>query len=207
MDKIIEQLSQIDNEVKNSEVSFASEISKINEVSKDRLNLLKEIHKEASSVILDLQTKIIPLERQVDSLNAEIKDKVKTSDEITSKLKTKEEELRQSIESKTFTLKEVDQKLVESQEIVKSYLDEKEKINGALSGARVSLNLAEKNAKDANKEVIDAKAEVEKARKELGDMYGEKDILNADIRIKTTMIKELATAEREVIEKRLKELS
>jgi chromosome segregation ATPase len=206
MDKIIEQLSQLDKEILTSETTFASEIEQINLRYNDNTKILKDIHKEVGEIITQLASRVAPLEKQLESISAEIKQKTITSIEITSNLESKELELKKSIEDKTATIFDLEQKLSAAQELVKSYLDEKEKINGALSSSRVALNLAEKNAKEAKEEVLDAQKEVEKARKEWGDISNEKDILNADIRLKNTMIVELATAEREVIEKRLKEL-
>jgi len=206
MDKIIEQLSQIDKEIITSETTFASEIEQINLRYNDNTRILKDIHKEVGEIITQLTSRVAPLERQLESLTAEIKEKESKSSEITSNLESKELELKKSIGDKIFTLQELDSKLVASQELVKSYMDEKERINGALSSSRVALDLAEKNSKEANLEAKLAKEETEKARKELGEYQNERDILNIDIRLKNTMIKELATAEREVIEKRLKEL-
>ena len=89
----------------------------------------------------------------------------------------------------------------------------KEAITDALSKSRVALDMAENNAAKAKGEEEIALGQVETARKELGAISGEKDILNADIRIKREQaeelkqsIEKLKTAEINTIEKRLAEL-
>lgn len=213
MDKILEQLTMIEADTKGSEVSFAGEIDRVNLAASNRLRILREIKQEAASIITDLTSKIAPLERQQNDLISDIRAKQSLSDKILADLEGKEAKITAEIESKTAAIVELEDKLNKLQKIISSYITEKDSISDSLSNARVQLDMAEMGAEKAKREVEDSAKKVELAKKEIGDISNDKDILNADIRNKrvivdelTRSIEKLKTAEINTIEKRLAEL-
>ena len=213
MDKLLEKLSQIDGEIGSDKLTFASEMEKMNNKATEHLNTIKEIRQEIFQMVLDLRSKIIPLETQVNSLNIDIKQKEDRAGQIIPAMEKKVEEINSAIDVKTKTVADLDDKIVKSQKIVESYITERDDITSSLSKARVSLDMAEVGAKKAANETAAAQRDLEQAKKELGDISNQKDILNADIRAKTTLVDDLKRsidslkfAELDAVKKRLAEL-
>jgi len=191
MEKILEKLSQIDNEIKTSEATFVCEREEISNKYKDNLNLLAEIKKEVLSIISDLSLKIRPLERRIEILDAEIGEKEVINKNLITALDEKKAAIDTEVAEKQASIIEMEDKLSKLQKIISSYVSEKEAITDALSKSRVALDMAENGAIKAKEEELEFKKQLEIANKELGAISSEKDILNADIRIKREQVEEL----------------
>ena len=142
MEKILEKLSQIDNEIKTSEATFVCEREEISKKYNENLKLLAEIKKEVFSINSDLSLKIRPLERRIEILDAEIAEKEAINKNLITALDEKKAAVDKEISEKTFSITEMEDKLSKLQKIISSYILEKEAITNALPKSRVALDMA-----------------------------------------------------------------